>query len=167
MKTFTLLLASFATASAFAPATTHHQSWTRSSSALPATRREVIENLSASAFSAVVLISGAQSAQAATQEEEFNELINVLKARTDENKEANANYAMRADKMSAKDFNDAKNRRPKLIIVSTKNGNKILTKEEFNTLDCDGKIETVYGTRQKQGGGDMKDYNDITYVLKD
>ena len=31
----------------------------------------------------------------------------------------------------------------------------------------DGKIDVVYGTRMKQGGGEMKDYNDITYVLKD
>jgi len=31
----------------------------------------------------------------------------------------------------------------------------------------DGKIDTVYGTRMKQGGGEMKDYNDITYVLKE
>jgi hypothetical protein len=52
-------------------------------------------------------------------------------------------------------------------IVSTSKGNKILTKEEFNTYKCDGKIDTVYGTRMKQGGGEMKDYNDITYVLKD
>lgn len=88
-----------------------------------------------------------------------------MKARSDENKEANANYAMRADKMSTKDFKDAKTRRPKLIVVSTKNGNKIFTKEEFNTLDRDGKITTEYGIRQKQGGGDIKDYNDITYIL--
>ena len=52
-------------------------------------------------------------------------------------------------------------------IVSTSKGNKILTKEEFKTLECDGKIDTVYGTRMKQGGGEMKDYNDITYILKD
>ena len=52
-------------------------------------------------------------------------------------------------------------------IVSTSKGNKILTKEEFSTYNSDGKIETVYGTRMKQGGGEMKDYNDITYVLKD
>lgn len=52
-------------------------------------------------------------------------------------------------------------------IVSTKNGNKILTKEEFSTLDCDEKITTEYGVRQKQGGGDTKDYNDVTYVLKE
>ncbi len=52
-------------------------------------------------------------------------------------------------------------------IVSTTKGNKILTKEEFNTYNMDGKIDTVYGTRMKQGGGEMKDYNDITYVLKD
>jgi hypothetical protein len=52
-------------------------------------------------------------------------------------------------------------------IVSTSKGNKILTKEEFNTYNSDGKIDTVYGTRMKQGGGEMKDYNDITYVLKE
>ena len=50
-------------------------------------------------------------------------------------------------------------------IVSTSKGNKIYSKEEFNTLDRDGKIKTEYGTRQRQGGGDMKDYNDITYIL--
>ena len=52
-------------------------------------------------------------------------------------------------------------------IVSTTKGDKILTKEEFNTYNMDGKIDVVYGTRMKQGGGEMKDYNDITYVLKD
>jgi len=52
-------------------------------------------------------------------------------------------------------------------IVSTSKGNKILTKEEFNTYNTDGKIDIVYGTRMKQGGGEMKDYNDITYVLKE
>ncbi len=56
---------------------------------------------------------------------------------------------------------------PHYSIVSTSKGNKILTKEEFNTYNNDGKIDTVYGTRMKQGGGEMKDYNDITYVLKD
>lgn len=52
-------------------------------------------------------------------------------------------------------------------IVETPNGNKILTKEEFVTLNLDGKIKTTYGVRQKQGGGEMKDYNDITYTLVD
>ena len=46
--------------------------------------------------------------------------------------------------------------RTKSSIVQTSKGNKIYTKEEFNTLDQDGKIETVYGTRMKQGGGEMK-----------
>jgi len=50
-------------------------------------------------------------------------------------------------------------------IVETSKGSKIFTKEEFNTLDRDGKIETSYGVRQKQGGGEMKDYNNITYTL--
>ena len=40
-------------------------------------------------------------------------------------------------------------------------------KEEFVTLNLDGKIKTTYGVRQKQGGGEMKDYNDITYTLVD
>ena len=54
-----------------------------------------------------------------------------------------------------------------ISIVETPNGNKILTKEEFVTLNLDGKIKTTYGVRQKQGGGEMKDYNDITYTLVD
>mmetsp|Transcript_18693 Transcript_18693/g.33831 ORF Transcript_18693/g.33831 Transcript_18693/m.33831 type:complete len:167 (-) Transcript_18693:215-715(-) len=164
MRASTVLIASFAfaTASAFAPATCP---CTTSSSALSASRREAFEKFGSAAFSAgIILISGEQPAQAA-EEEEFNELINVLKARSDDNKEANANYAMRADKLSSKDFKDVKSRRPKLIIVSTSKGNKIYSKEEFNTLDRDGKIKTEYGTRQRQGGGDMKDYNDITYIL--
>mmetsp|Transcript_44152 Transcript_44152/g.92837 ORF Transcript_44152/g.92837 Transcript_44152/m.92837 type:complete len:170 (-) Transcript_44152:25-534(-) len=169
MKTSFLFLASLASASAFSPTTLPHATTTSSSSALSATRRETIEKFGAAAFSAgILLASGVQPAQAATAEEaEYNQLIDLLKARSEENKEANANYAMRADKMSEKDFQDVKTRRPKLIIVSTSKGNKIFTKEEFNTLDCDGKIKTVYGVRQKQGGGEMKDYNDITYVLVD
>lgn len=122
---------------------------------------------SAALTAGAILVAGNQPAQAASQEEEFCELTDMLKARSEENKEANANYAMRADKLSSKDFADVKTRRPKLIVVSTPNGNKIFTKEEFSTLDRDGKIDTVYGVRQKQGGGDIKDYNDITYVLKE
>ena len=154
------------TASAFTPAATTTSS---SSVALSATRRESIEQL-ASALSAGVLLTTttSQPANAVSAEEaEYNELINVLKARSDQNSEANKNYAMRSDKLSQRDFDDVKTRRPKLIIVSTTKGNKILTKEEFNTFKEDGKIDVIYGTRMKQGGGEMKDYNDITYVLKD
>lgn len=163
------LLASLAatTASAFTPAATSTRSC--SSVALSATRRESIEQL-ASALSAGILLTTTTSEPAnavSAEEAEYNELINVLKARSDQNSEANKNYAMRSDKLSQRDFDDVKTRRPKLIIVSTTKGNKILTKEEFNTFKEDGKIDVIYGTRMKQGGGEMKDYNDITYVLKD
>lgn len=165
------LLASLAaTAAAFTPAATTTSS---RSVALSATRRESIEQLfgtTASALSAGVLLkTSSQPANAASsaEEAEYNELINVLKARSESNSEANKNYAMRSDKLSQRDFDDVKTRRPKLIIVSTTKGNKILTKEEFNTFKEDGKIDVIYGTRMKQGGGEMKDYNDITYVLKD
>ena len=57
-------------------------------------------------------------------------------------------------------------RRP-CSIVSTANGDKILTQSEFSTFEQDGKIEIKYGIRQKQGGGDIPDYNDITYILKE
>jgi hypothetical protein len=164
------LLASLAaTAAAFTPAATTSSS----SSVLSATRRESIEQLfgtTASALSAGIILTTttSQPANAVSAEEaEYNELINVLKARSDQNSEANKNYAMRSDKLSQRDFDDVKTRRPKLIIVSTTKGNKILTKEEFNTFKEDGKIDVIYGTRMKQGGGEMKDYNDITYVLKD
>jgi hypothetical protein len=140
-----------------------------SSVALSATRRESIEQL-ASALSAGVILTTTTSSQPANavsaEEAEYNELINVLKARSDQNSEANKNYAMRSDKLSQRDFDDVKTRRPKLIIVSTTKGNKILTKEEFNTFKEDGRIDVIYGTRMKQVGGEMKDYNDITYVLK-
>mmetsp|Transcript_2744 Transcript_2744/g.7185 ORF Transcript_2744/g.7185 Transcript_2744/m.7185 type:complete len:169 (-) Transcript_2744:338-844(-) len=168
MKTSTLLLTAslVTTASAFAPAS--HQQSTTSSSALDASRRSAIEKFGAAAWStAAVLIAGEPAQAADAQEEEFNELISVLKARSEENKEANANYAMRSDKLSDRDFKDIKMRRPKLIIVSTVNGNKIFTQAEFSTLDQDGKIVTSYGVRQKQGGGDIPDYNDITYTLKE
>mmetsp|Transcript_14009 Transcript_14009/g.20993 ORF Transcript_14009/g.20993 Transcript_14009/m.20993 type:complete len:172 (-) Transcript_14009:213-728(-) len=171
MKTSIALIASLATASAFAPTGTLPCSRT-SSSTLSATRRESIEQLfgSTAAATAALVLTAAQPAAAATskaEEAEFNELIEVLKARSEENSEANKNYAMRANKLAKQDFDDVKTRRPKLIIVSTTKGNKILTKEEFSTYNMDGKIDTVYGTRMKQGGGEMKDYNDITYVLKE
>jgi len=164
------------TASAFTPSFPVPQFTTTSSSsstALSESRREAMESCFTSTAFAIgsILLSGQQPAQAATSsksdEAEFNELINVLKTRSEENKEANANYSMRADKMSSKDFKDAKSRRPKLIVVQTSKGNKIYTKEEFTTLDQDGKIKTEYGMRMKQGGGEIKDYNDITYILKD
>lgn len=41
-------------------------------------------------------------------------------------------------------------------VVQTSKGNKIYTKEEFTTLDQDGKIKTEYGMRMKQGGGEIK-----------
>ena len=174
MKTSIALISSLAaTASAFSPAVTLSSSTKSSStsSALSATRRESIEQLfgTAAAFSAVMLQAAEPAAASSKVEEEveYNELINLLKTRSDENSEANKNYAMRANKLSQRDFDDIKTRRPKLIIVSTTKGNKILTKEEFNTFNSDGKIETVYGTRMKQGGEMMKDYNDITYVLKE
>jgi hypothetical protein len=160
------LVAAACSIEAFAPAP---QQWTTvtTTTALSASRREAMEKFGAAAFSAgAVFFAGEQKAHAAqTEEDEFNELINVLKARTEANKEANANYAMRADKLSKRDFDDAKTRRPKLIVVSTKNGNKIYSSEEFNTLDSDGKIKTEYGVRQKQGGGEIKDYQNITYTL--
>mmetsp|Transcript_27230 Transcript_27230/g.46278 ORF Transcript_27230/g.46278 Transcript_27230/m.46278 type:complete len:173 (-) Transcript_27230:216-734(-) len=172
MKTSIALIASLATASAFAPTATLPCSRT-SSSTLSATRRESIEQLfgSTAAATAALVLTAAQPAAAAApskaEEAEFNELIEVLKTRSEENSEANKNYAMRANKLAKQDFDDVKTRRPKLIIVSTTKGNKILTKEEFSTYNMDGKIDTVYGTRMKQGGGEMKDYNDITYVLKE
>lgn len=110
MRASIALLASVATASAFAPTSTQPLCGV-SSSALSATRRETFSTFTAAAF----LLSVQSPAQAADDEEEFNELINVLKARSDDNKEANANYAMRADKMSSRVMKDAKTRRPKLM----------------------------------------------------
>lgn len=46
-------------------------------------------------------------------------------------------------------------------VVQTSKGNKIYTKEEFTTLDQDGKIKTEYGMRMKQGGGEIK----VCYIL--
>ena len=108
-----LVASSFATASAFAPTST--QPLCVSSSALSATRRETFSTFSTATAS--ILLSGVvqSPAQAAANEDEFNELINVLKARSDDNKEANTNYAMRADKMSSRVMKDAKTRRPKLM----------------------------------------------------
>ncbi|KAL7538853.1 hypothetical protein ACHAWF_006229 [Thalassiosira exigua] len=172
MKTSTILsiAALLAPAAAFAPAASAGPRPPSSALSATSSRRGALGKFasSASAAAAVLLLAG-ESADAADSGEsaEYNQLVELLKARSDENKEANANYAMRADKLSERDFKDAKIRRPKLIIVSTSKGDKIFTKEEFNTLDCDGKIETRYGTRRKQGGEAMKDYNDITYVLKD
>ena len=124
-STVTTLVASLfaTTASAFTPSFPVPQFTTSSSSStsLSESRREAMESCFTSTTFAIgtILLSGQQPAQAATSsksdEAEFNELINVLKTRSDENKEANANYSMRADKMSSKDFKDAKSRRPKLM----------------------------------------------------
>ena len=116
MKISIALTAFAATASAFSPMGKP----CRRNTATAATRRESMEKMiigTTTAFGMFV----AQSARAADnaptkdQEEEFNELIDLLKARSDDNKEANANYAMRADKLSDADFKDAKMRRPKLM----------------------------------------------------
>ena len=122
MKTSIALLASLATASAFAPTTP--LSCATQNSALSATRRESIEqlftNTAATAAAAMLLTNSAQPAfattkEAAAEEAEYNELIAMLKARSEENQEANKNYAMRANKLSKKDFDDVKTRRPKLM----------------------------------------------------
>ena len=110
MKTSIVLIASSlaSVTSAFvAP-----QSTTPLSTSLSATRRDTLSQFGTTA--AAFLLSGVSSAQA-SDKEEYSELINVLKARSEDNKEANANYAMRANKMSSKDFKDAKSRRPKLM----------------------------------------------------
>jgi hypothetical protein len=123
MKTSIAFIASsLAAASAFSPAATLSCART-SSSALSATRRESIEQLfgSTAAAAGLVFTSATQPAFAAAgttkaaQEAEYNELINVLKARSEENQEANKNYAMRANKLSKEDFDDVKLRRPKLM----------------------------------------------------
>ena len=82
--------------------------------AFSTSRRGALEKVaSASAAAAATLLVGPPAN--AAQEAEYNQLVELLKARSDENKEANANYAMRANKMSERDFKDAKNRRPKLM----------------------------------------------------
>lgn len=112
MKASLALIASLATASAFAPSLITPTS----SSALSATRRESIEQLFGNAAAAIALTTTiAQPAFAATEEAEYNELINVLKTRSEENAEANKNYAMRANKMDSRYFDDVKTRRPKLM----------------------------------------------------
>ena len=118
MKTSIALIASsLAAASAFSPAAT--LSCTRSSTFLSATRRESIEQLFGFSAGLVLTNAVAQPAFAATtskaEEAEYNELIAALKARSEENAEANKNYAMRANKLSSGDFADVKTRRPKLM----------------------------------------------------
>ncbi len=119
MKTSLALIASLATASAFAPSSP----CSSSTSALSATRRESIEQLfgNAATTAAIALTAAVQPAAAAasatSEEAEYNELINVLKTRSEENQEANKNYAMRANKMDSRYFDDVKTRRPKLMWV--------------------------------------------------
>ena len=132
---------------------------------LSASRRETIGAVFVAAVAAGV---APLAVQAVEEEEPSSELIETLKARTEANREANANYAIRADKLSQRDFDDQKIRRPSFVTVKTLSGKKeklLLVKDDFETLVRDGKIKVEYGTRMKQGGGEMKDYNDITYVL--
>lgn len=164
-----VLLATVCSVEAFSPSKQPQFSRSPSTSALSATRRETIEKLFGAAFSAgaVLVAAGGSPAQAAN-DEEYNELIATLKARSEANKEANENYARRSDKLSKRDFKDIKANRPKLIVVNTgKDGNKLFSSEEFATLFEDGKISTEYGTRKKQGGGDMIDYTNVIYTLKE
>lgn len=147
-------------AEAFAPSTIA-QSATATS--LSATRREV--GSAAFGAAAAILFTGASAAQA---EDESNELIDTLKARSEQNKDANKQYAMRADKMSSRDFKDVKTRKPKFVPIKTATGKtKLITSDEFATLENDGKIRTEYGTRMKQGGGEMVDYTNVTYYLEE
>ena len=114
-----LIASSLVTASGFVAPPAVKPSCTPSPSALSAiTRRDTLSKVfgTATLSTAAALLSGVSSAQAASNEEqEYNELIIVLKARSDDNKEANSNYAQRANKMSSRDFKDAKSRRPKLM----------------------------------------------------
>ena len=111
MKASIVLIAS-SLASATSAFVTPQSTTTSSTTSLSATRRDTLSQFGTTA--AAVLLSGVSSAQA-SDKEEYSELINVLKARSEDNKDANANYAMRANKMSSKDFKDAKSRRPKLM----------------------------------------------------
>ena len=147
-------------AEAFAPATSRQSA---TLTALSATRREV--GSAAIGAAAAVLFTGASAAQA---EDESNELIKSLKERSEANKDANKQYAMRADKLSSRDFKDVKTRRPKLVSVTTSSGKtKIISSDEFATLENDGKIRTEYGTRTKQGGGEMTDYTNTKYYVEE
>ena len=147
-------------AEAFAPAISRQSA---TLTALSATRREV--GSAAIGAAAAVLFTGASAAQA---EDESNELIKSLKERSEANKDANKQYAMRADKLSSRDFKDVKTRRPKLVSVTTSSGKtKIISSDEFATLENDGKIRTEYGTRTKQGGGEMTDYTNTKYYVEE
>ena len=148
-------------AEAFAPATSRQSATLTALSAT--TRREV--GSAAIGAAAAVLFTGASAAQA---EDESNELIKSLKERSEANKDANKQYAMRADKLSSRDFKDVKTRRPKLVSVTTSSGKtKIISSDEFATLENDGKIRTEYGTRTKQGGGEMTDYTNTKYYVEE
>ena len=147
-------------AKAFAPSTSAQSTTT---TALSATRREV--GSAAFGVAAAILFTGASAAQA---EAESNELVDTLKARSEANKEANKQYAMRADKMSSRDFKDVKTRKPKFVSIKIAGGKtKLITSDEFATLENDGKIRTEYGTRMKQGGGEMVDYTNVSYYLEE
>lgn len=170
----TVLVASAFSVESFAPTTKQAPSKV----ILSASRREAIGAVfvAVAAGAAPLAVQAAEpssdaaeSAPLAAQEEEpSSELIETLKVRTEVNREANENYATRANKLSQGDFDDQRTRRPSFVTVKTPSGKKeklLLTKEDFETLVSDGKIKVVYGTRMKQGGGEIKDYNDITYVL--
>lgn len=162
MKVVSALIVATAaySAEAFAPSMTAQSA---TATALSATRREV--GSAAFGAAAAILFTGAAAARA---EDESNELIDTLKARSEQNKDANTQYAMRADKMSSRDFKDVKTRKPKFVSIKTATGKtKLITSDEFATLENDGKIRTEYGTRMKQGGGEMVDYTNVTYYLEE
>ena len=75
---------------------------------------------------------------------------------------------MRTDKLSQGDLMAKRSEGLRSLLSrrpAKKKEEKLLLTNEDETAIRDGKIKVEYGTQKKQGGGEITDYNDITYVL--
>jgi hypothetical protein len=189
MKTFlwtTSCLLLTTTTAAFCPT---RCDWERRSVSLEASRREILLQVALLASSAAITISPPAAASseeeapliilngvpttepssfsvADTDNDSNNEFIQMLKARSDANRDANAKEATRNDKLSFSNFRDQYHKPSFKGVRQPNTGEiKMVILEEFEALQAAGKIKVESGVKYDKKGNAKADYSQQVYVL--
>jgi hypothetical protein len=106
-----------------------------------------------------------QPSSVSVPDTENNDFIQMLKARSDANRNANAKEATRKDKLSFSDFRD-QYQKPSFKGVRQPNGDiKMYLLEELEALQVAGKIKVENGVKYDKKGNAKADYSQQVYVL--
>jgi len=98
---------------------------------------------------------------------EENEFVKELKARSKANKEQYMKEAMRADKLSPKQFQDNLNR-PSYVGVTRSDGSiKMITSQQFEELEKANRIKVDYESTINKNGKEFVDYSKRVLLLLD